>query len=112
MTVTQDDTPRELPKEDGHLVDLVATALVDPNLHTDVRMRLQREITELLRDTDRDLQTFMPHEQRERPDKGHSDHLPDFLTAVLVDPMLHTDTRMRLHRQITEMLHAIHARRE
>jgi hypothetical protein len=45
----------ELPDEDGQLVDLVTSVLVDPNLHTDLRMRLHREITELLRTTHEDL---------------------------------------------------------
>jgi hypothetical protein len=67
------------------LVDLVDSVLVDPNLHTDTRMRLHREIGELLR-------------------AKHGDHLPALLHSVLVDPNLHTDLRMRLHREISEMV--------
>ncbi len=35
---------------------------------------------------------------------GEDKRLVDLLTAVLVDPQLHTDTRMRLHREISEIL--------
>ena len=42
---------QRLGAEDGQLVDLVTAALVDPNLHTDTRMRISKEITELLRAT-------------------------------------------------------------
>ena len=35
--------------------------------------------------------------------------LVDLVTAALVDPTLHTDTRMRLHEQITRLLHTPHA---
>jgi hypothetical protein len=41
----------ELRAEDRHLVDLVSTALTDPNLHTDMCMCLRREIPELVRAT-------------------------------------------------------------
>ena len=35
-----------LAGEDGQLVDLAAAVLADPNLHTDTRMRLQRQIND------------------------------------------------------------------
>jgi hypothetical protein len=44
---------------------------------------------------------------RDEPDTplaGTDKQLVDLLTAVLVDPHLHTDTRMRLHREISEIL--------
>ena len=47
-------TPNESGKapldgEDKQLVDLVTSVLVDPNIHTDTRMRLFEEISRLLR---------------------------------------------------------------
>ena len=42
-------TTRELPAEDAELVDLLTAVLVDPNLYTDLRMRLHREIRAILR---------------------------------------------------------------
>jgi hypothetical protein len=42
-----------LASKDKKRVDLVKAALVDPNLHTDARMRLQRAITKLLATGDR-----------------------------------------------------------
>ena len=44
---------RRLEGEDKRLVDLVTAVLVDPNVHTDVRMRLHREIAEALRSSAR-----------------------------------------------------------
>jgi hypothetical protein len=34
----------------------------------------------------------------------HGGRLPDVLESVLVDPNLHTDTRLRLYGQIAEIL--------
>jgi hypothetical protein len=34
----------------------------------------------------------------------HGDRVPSLLRAVLVDPNLHTDARMRLYREIPEMV--------
>lgn len=95
-----------LEGEDKRLVDLVTAALVDPNLHTAARMRLHREITEILRPAHE-------HEVPPRPSvreverheiELHDDRLGPVLTAVLVDPNLHTDTRMRLRREISKIL--------
>ena len=36
--------------------------------------------------------------------EAHGGRLPDLLETVLVDPNLHTDTRMRLHEQIAQIL--------
>ena len=48
--VSDEDEPHiRLAGEDKQLVDLVATLLVDPNIHTDARMRLHREIADVLR---------------------------------------------------------------
>jgi hypothetical protein len=103
---------RELSGEDGQLVDLVSAVLVDPNLHTDMRMRLQREISSTLSTAYKDLygqSGSEPHPHphphpRPDPDPGQANHVSALLTAVLVDPNLHTDMRLRLHREITEML--------
>jgi hypothetical protein len=37
-----------LDHEDQRLADLLADVLVDPNLHTDTRLRLHREIAQIL----------------------------------------------------------------
>lgn len=104
-----------LAPEDGHLVDLAAAALVDPNLHADLRLRLHREITELVATT---------HETIHGPAHPDTPRLPAagepapqdqsasvaLLQSLLVDPNLHTDLRMRLHREIPEMVRAAHER--
>jgi ribosome maturation protein Sdo1 len=109
MTQNEPNTPR-LDGEDKQLVDLVTAVLVDPNLHTDTRMRLDQEITEILRSADEDVY------RRARPDvhagaplahEGHLTHVhrtSEVLASVLVDPNLHTDMRMRIHREIAEIL--------
>jgi hypothetical protein len=98
----------ELSPEDHRIVDLVTTALVDPNLHTDTRMRLHDEITKILQCAHED--TYGPsglqtHEQRLTE---HDHHLPKVLESVLVDPNLTTERRMRLHQEISELLTASH----
>ncbi len=98
----------ELSPQDHRIVDLVNTALVDPNLHTDTRMRLHEEITQILRTAHED--TYGPsgrgtHEQRLAE---HDHHLPKVLESVLVDPNLTTDRRMRLHQEIAELLQDSH----
>jgi hypothetical protein len=89
--------------DEGQLVSLVTGVLVDPNLHTDVRMRLQRELAEILRSAQEETygRSAPPGEQQLR---AHRDDLPSLLQSVLVDPNLHTATRMRLHRKIGQML--------
>jgi hypothetical protein len=94
--------------EDVELVDLVAAALVDPNLHTDMRMRIANEITELLRAAHNDLYGPDGREAHERTAVEHDHQVPKMLEAVLVDPNLHTDLRMRLHREIQELLRRAH----
>lgn len=95
---------QRLPAEDGKLVDLVGDVLVDPSLHTDTRMRISNEISELLRAAHEDLYGREGHEKYERTAATHDYHVPRMLEAVLVDPNLHTDVRMRLHREIEELL--------
>jgi len=90
----------ELSHDDGRLVDLVAAALVDPNIHTDTRMRVCDQITELLR-------THAPSQKAlARSRVPHCDELPSLLESVLTDPNIHTDTRTRLHSEIREILAA------
>lgn len=92
----------DTPALDDHgLVALVQAALVDPNLHTDTRMRLHGQIVELARGAHEELHG---QEGTREALARHGDHVPDLLRAVLVDPSLHTDTRMRLHREIGELL--------
>jgi hypothetical protein len=92
--------------EDGRLVDLVAAALVDPNIHTDMRMRLHNEMNELLEAAHRDLHRSTGREVPQTTLAARHSKLPEMLEAVLVDPNLHTDLRMRLHREISELLRA------
>ena len=94
----------QLSAEDGRLVDLVTEALVDPDLNTATRMRLEEEISRLLRTTRED--THGPSSQKtdaERPD-AHEHPLPRVLESVLIDPDLNTDRRMRLHGEISDLV--------
>jgi len=95
---------QKLGTEDGQLVDLVTAALVDPNLHTDTRMHIANQITEVLRETHEGLYGPDGRERHERTAAEHDHQVPRMLEAVLVDPNLRTDLRMRLHREITEIL--------
>jgi hypothetical protein len=100
--------PRPLDEEDHHLVDLVMDVLVDPTLHTDTRMRLQEEITRLLHTTHAEI----PHIHQGRPTSPPAQHEHDpagLLTSVLVDPNLHTDLRLRLHREIANAVNRTRA---
>ena len=102
---------------DVQLVDLVSAALVDPELHTDARMRLHAELTELIENarhglTGREIGEA-PTPSGEAADAeaaqvvaAHA--LTKVLSTVLVDPSFHTDTRLRLHKQIPEMIRAAH----
>jgi hypothetical protein len=99
---------QKLGADDGELVDLVSTALVDPNLHTDTRMHISNQITELLRGTHEDLYGADGRERHERTAAEHDHQVAKMLEAVLVDPNLHTDLRMRLHREIHELLGRAH----
>jgi hypothetical protein len=102
--LSEHDRSNPLGRQEGNLVDLVDKALVDPNLHTDTRMRLAREITDLLRDTHDDIYGSNGREVHRAMREAHGDRVPSLLEAVLVDPALHTDTRMRLHSEIREIL--------
>jgi len=90
--------------QDRQLVDLLASVLVDPNLHTDTRMRLYHDTDEILRGVHVDIHGAAGHEVHRRALETHGGRLPDVLESVLVDPNLHTDSRMRLHHQISELL--------
>jgi hypothetical protein len=101
-------TPR-LAAEDRDLVDLLRAVLVDPNLYTDRRMRLHREISAVLRAAHGDLYGESADDAYEHVLDADGDRLPDLLTAVLVDPNLDTDLRMRLHREIRALLRSTRA---
>lgn len=107
--MAQSDQPEEFAGDDERLVELVDGVLVDPNLHTDMRMRLHREIAELVRTTHHELRAAGGQESDRDAVAAAGEHLPAMLEQVLVDPNLHTDQRMRLHREITEMLRAARA---
>ncbi len=81
-------------------MDLLAAVLVDSNLYTDRIMRLHRDVRTILRAAHEDLCREGEHELHADAPEAPDDHLPNLLTAVLVDPNLYTDLRMRLHRQI------------
>ncbi len=94
----------EVTHTDEGLVALVSAVLVDPNLHTDLRMRLHEEITDLLHAArEQPPITHPPHHREPAP---ASQHLPDLMHAVLSDPNLHTDMRMRLYQEIPELVRA------
>lgn len=93
-----------LADEDRALVDLVSSALVDPDIHTDTRMRLADEIARLLRTTCQPRGLRASGAGTGDTLAIHADHLPKVLESVLTDPNLHTDTRMHLYDQIREML--------
>lgn len=93
----------KLDAADGQLVDLVATALVDPNLHADARMHLASELAALVDDAQTDLHVTAIHQAQRPPQDGG---LATILAALLVDPNLHTDLRMRLHEQIPKLIAA------
>ena len=100
-----------LGSDDSKLVDLVAAVLVDPTIHTDVRMRLHEEITEILRYAHHDIHPRGTTDSRRRQVPAHAqpppvdaDGVRDLLTKILIDPNLHTDTRMRLHEQISRLV--------
>jgi len=104
-----------LDNADRYLVDYASAALVDPNLHTDTRMRLHATLCELVHDVMREA-----HEESVTPDELREAHeqtvtledgdIAKLLEAVLVDPNLHTDARMRLHEQIPDLVSAAHQR--
>jgi hypothetical protein len=98
-----------LEPEDQKLVDLLGDVLVDPNLHTDTRLRLYQEITEILRGAHVDLHGPAGDEVHARALEARGGRLPDLLATVLVDPNVHTDTRMRLHEQIAQILDSARA---
>jgi hypothetical protein len=101
--MTAETKTQHLTGEDKDLVDLVASTLIDPNLHTDLRMRLHEEVTEILHQTHEELYGTRPASVEHEPSE-QSARLRDLLAAVLVDPNLHTDARMRLHEDLPELL--------
>lgn len=110
MTDRQSAPPaRQLPAEDRRLVDLVGAVLIDPSLHTDLRLRLSGEITELLHGAHSEL----GHPQgaaRKSLAPGRLADPANLLSAVLEDPNLNTDLRLRLHREISDLLASAPAR--
>lgn len=104
MTVEEHHSDQHPHEEDRQLVDLLETVLVDPNLHTDTRMRLYHDIDEILHGVHVNLHGAAGHDVHRRTLEAHGGRLPDVLASVLVDPNLHTDTRMRLHQEIAEIL--------
>jgi hypothetical protein len=104
---TPQQTTPELPVKDAELIDLLTAVLVDPNLDTDLSMRLHREISAVLRAVHRNLYGESGGAFGHRALEAESSQLPDLLATVLVDPNLHSDLRMRLHRDIRTILRAV-----
>ena len=104
-------TTQALPAEDAELVDLLTAVLVDSNLYTDRRMRLHHEISAMLRAIQRDLYGESGDEPRCQALDADSIQLPDLLTTVLVDPNLHSDLLMRIHRDIRAILSVVETQR-
>ena len=97
---------RELTPGEGTVVDELSAVLVDPNLHTDMRMHLQREIRQLLRATHEEAHGAAGSATHESALAAHGEHLPDLVTAVLTDPNVHSEMRMRICREIPALLSA------
>jgi len=104
------DQKRGLEPADQKLVDLLQDVLVDPNLHTDTRLRLHQEIAQIVRQAHVELHGPAGQEVHARALEANRGRLPDVLATVLVDPNLHTDTRMRLHEQIARILDSARSR--
>jgi len=102
MTVHADT--EKLGGADEQLVDLVESVLVDPNLHTDTRMRLYHELTELLQKERQGLPGTATGDVAGWSRTPEDRELPKMLEEVLVDPNLPTDERMRLHKEISELV--------
>lgn len=102
--VNDQNRNRNLQAGDRELVDLLTAVLVDPNLHTDMRMRLHQQVSAILRATREDLYGAIDDAPDPVLAAAGDEDLPDLLTAVLVDPNLYTDLRMRLHREIRLVL--------
>ncbi len=104
--MTDTSRPDRLTGADARLVDLAESVLVDPNVHTDQRMRLHRQINELLRSAHHEIHGVhgpQVHASRVREADGQASRL---LSSVLSDPELTDDMRMRLHREIPRLLEA------
>ena len=104
------DEKKGLEPADQKLVDLLQDVLVDPNLHTDTRLRLHQEIAEILRQAHIELHGPAGRDVHAHALEANGGRLPDLLATVLVDPSLHTDTRMRLHEQIARILDSARSR--
>ena len=96
----------ELTPAEGKVVDELAAVLADPNLHTDMQMRLQQEVKDLLRSTHEEAHGPAGPAVHESALATHGEHLPDLVTAVLTDPNVHSELRMRICREIPELVSA------
>ncbi len=94
----------QLSTEDGRLVDLVSKALVDPDLHTATRMRLRHDISKVLHETRTETEGVSAPEPEKPAHIPHDQHVAHMLEEILVDPDLNTDRRMRLHREIFDLV--------
>jgi hypothetical protein len=93
-----------LSSEDQRLVRLVTAALANPRMALDLRESLHEKLTELL------TVPLIQGDAGERstahqsgPETG-PDGVARMLESVLTDPSIHTETRMRLHHEISQLL--------
>ena len=103
-------TSATISGRDRQLVDLVSRVLEDPELSTDRRMRLQNEIAEVLRQAHEDVHGDAGREAHEQLAREH-ERVEHLLHAVLVDPDLNTELRMRLLHEIPKVTEAAYHRR-
>ena len=103
-------TSATISGKDGQLVDLVSAALEDPELSTDRRMRLHKEIASVLRKAHQDVHGDAGREAHDQLAREH-ERVDRLLHAVMVDPDLHTDLRMRLIHDIPKVTEAAYHRR-
>ena len=91
-----------LSAKDSELVDTVSAALEDPELSTDQRTRLENEIADVVRKAHEDIHGDAGREAHDELARKH-ERVDRLLHAVLVDPELHTDLRMRLLHEIPKV---------
>jgi uncharacterized membrane protein YheB (UPF0754 family) len=114
-TIDTEQQLRVLDDEDLRLLEQVTQVLADPGLHDRQRETLHREIHRLLRATHeavyhaavQQVHGAAPHELRDSM-LEHDPHTTKLLEAVLVDPNLNTDRRMRLYHEIPELFRTAH----
>src|SRR6478672_5514553 len=99
-----DQIKDQLSCEDQRLVRLVTVDLANPRMPLDVRARLHEKLTWLLTVALVQAPVADPPMSREPGAETDPDGVAHLLESVLTDPTTHTETRMRLHDEIAELL--------